>query len=184
MMKLVSVFFSIAIAVTPSAVYSQELAKFRDDYCLNPTRQYQPCDPWTRSVIWQIHTGHRGWFYNCDGEEKKRFSPYICWKNGEWPWTGESCRDSLRRDICGIKQRISDGSCECQGAHKCDRNPPCNCQHCSVKVASRDHTSDSPEFLAAISTTHQNPDRTAAAERLSYRNFVIESPPKPDPDRR
>lgn len=158
MMKHVLAIFTIVVTGIPSVAYSQELTKIRDDYFLNPTRQNQPCDPWTRSVIWQIHTGHRGLFYNCDREEQKRFSPYICWKNGEWPWTGETCRNSLRRDISGIKQRIIDGSCDCQGAHRCDRNPPCNCQNCSAKAAGRDRTSDAPELLVADSNADRNPD--------------------------
>jgi len=40
---------------------------------------YQPDDPWVKGRVFQAQTGHAGWFYNCDRQEDKRFSPYIHW---------------------------------------------------------------------------------------------------------
>ena len=99
---------------TIDTAQAQERAKIRNDYFLNPTGQYSPDDPWIRSRIWRRQTGHWGKFYNCDCEEQKRYSPYICWKNAECPFVGESWRQRWQRDKARIWQRINDGSCsEC-----------------------------------------------------------------------
>jgi len=72
-----------------------------------PAFQYSPTDPWTRSKAIQVQTKHYGFFYNCDGEECKRNSPFIKWKG--------HCETDLP------KQRISDGGCGCG-------EPGCSCQ--------------------------------------------------------
>ncbi len=86
-----------------------------------PAYNYAPTDPWTRSKAIQVQTKHYGFFYNCDGEECKRNSPYIKWKGHcetDLP-EKKGCLDLLRREIGQIKQRISDGSCACDQAD-CD----------------------------------------------------------------
>ena len=104
-------------------VAGQERAKIRHDYIDNPTGRYSPSDPWTRSRIWKRQTGHWGRFYNCDGEEAKRNSPYICWKNANCPYVDESLRHTFRRDKARMLQRIADGSCNCgckqSGSSRC-----------------------------------------------------------------
>ena len=113
----------------------QERLKIRHDYFQNPTGQYSLDDPWTRSRIWRRHTGHWGKFYNCDGEEQKRYSPYICWKNADCPFVDESWRYLLWRDKQEIRRRISDGSCStCQEQHTPTQRS-CNCHKCTTQVA-------------------------------------------------
>ena len=101
----------LLIVIAPCIAVAQECAKIRHDYFKNPTGKYSPDDPWTRSRIWWRHTGHFGKFYNCDCEEQKRYSPYICWKNADCPWVGEGLLYQWRRDRSRIRQRIADGSC-------------------------------------------------------------------------
>ncbi len=83
--------------------------------------QYSPSDPWTRSKAIRVQTKHYGFFYNCDGEECKRNSPYIKWQphcETDLP-EKQGCLDLFKREIGQIKQRISDGSCAC-GQTGCD----------------------------------------------------------------
>ena len=61
--------------------------------------QYCSEDPWIRGRIWLKQTGHFGWFYNCDCEEDKRKSPYICWKKSDSPFSGERFFECIRCDI-------------------------------------------------------------------------------------
>jgi hypothetical protein len=85
--------------------------------------QYAPSDPWTRSKWIQVQTKHYGFFYNCDGEECKRNSPYINWKSHcetDLP-PKKGCLDLLKSEIEEIKQRISDGGCGCS-------EPGCDCK--------------------------------------------------------
>ena len=49
------------------------------DSHVNRTGHYSPSDPWVKGHVFRTHTGHDGLFYNCDGEEDKRCSPYIRW---------------------------------------------------------------------------------------------------------
>jgi len=114
----------------PNASVAQELAKIRHDYFLNPTGKYSPSDPWTRSRIWRRHTGHFGKFSNCDCEEQKRYSPYICWKNADFPFVGEGLFFQWHRDVQRIRQRIADGSCHC-GCQHGDHAVACDCNRCA-----------------------------------------------------
>lgn len=88
-----------------------------------PAFQYSPTDPWTRSKAIQVQTKHYGFFYNCDGEECKRNSPFIKWKGHcetDLPQK-TCCLDRVKRELDEIKQRISDGGCGCG-------EPGCSCQ--------------------------------------------------------
>lgn len=96
--------------------------------------QYGPNDPAVRSRIFNLQTGHAGAFYNCDGEEDKRNSPYICWKSSHGSHWYRSIYDVLqwKRDRREIAQRICDGAGACCGG-KCEQktNVECGCQTCS-----------------------------------------------------
>ncbi|MEZ6095053.1 MAG: hypothetical protein R3C03_12625 [Pirellulaceae bacterium] len=94
----------------------------RSDY-QQPTT-YGPEDPNFRSRLFREHTGHSGWFYNCDGEEDKRFSPYIQWQtvdNSECvrPWG-----QVIRCDLKEVFSRVRAGAC-CGG-------PNCHCSDCQT----------------------------------------------------
>lgn len=78
-----------------------------------PPYRYRPSDPWTRTLATTFQTGHIGKFYNCDGEEAKRNSPWITWKTHcerDLP-TKVGCLDRWRCQIAEVKQRIADGAC-------------------------------------------------------------------------
>ena len=143
------------------AVQAQERAKIRHDYFLNPTGQYSPDDPWTRSRIWRRHTGHWGRFYNCDCEEQKRYSPYICWKNAECPYVGESWRHRWQRDRARIWQRINDGSC-----NECTNQTvgTCSCPQCSNQLVSTRQKTQ-PEALQIAKQSSLLTRLTAGDER-------------------
>jgi hypothetical protein len=95
-------------------IQAQEFAKVRSDYGSGAVT-YSPADPWTRSKLFNTHTGHSGRFYNCDGEECKRNSPYICWKTNHQSLTPprRGLLNQLRRDQGKIGQRIADGAGAC-----------------------------------------------------------------------
>lgn len=123
---------------------AQELAKIRHDYLVNPTGVYSPDDPWTRSRIWRRHTGHFGKFYNCDCEEQKRYSPYICWKNADCPFVDEGWLFHKQRTRQRIRQRIADGSCACGcQAHHAATN--CSCDTCRSGMAQSDPSQPSAQ---------------------------------------
>lgn len=101
---------------------------YQNENCA-PTEFYKPSDPWTRGKLFNIQTGNTGLFFNCDGEQAKRYSPYICWKpitekalptrTGIW--------NSIKQDIAEVKQRVRDGSCcdlgcTCADCHKARKN--------------------------------------------------------------
>ena len=105
---------------------ADELAKIRDEYIKNPIRQYQPKDPWFRSNLFRLQTGHYGRFYNCDKEECKRFSPYICWKNSSCPTIPKKpCLQCVREELNKVRRRVCDGAGPC-----CNGGSECNCAKC------------------------------------------------------
>ena len=122
-----------------------EVNQVKIDYRDGRPFQYQPSDPWTRSKTFKTHIGHGGKFYNCDGEEDKRNSPYICWKTHHeydlppkqkfWP--------SLQCEIAEIRQRIRDGAGAC-----CQDQGTCDCQTCqSGDVAPSSYEMQNSSYL-------------------------------------
>lgn len=124
----------------------------RADFGSNTQIQYAPDDPSTRSRLFKLQTGQAGAFYNCDGEEDKRNSPYICWKTGHGDRFHRTLWDVLnwKKDKVEIAQRICDGagaccsgggSCtSCQQSHAVEIAPQgtCGCLSCvtaSTKAA-------------------------------------------------
>lgn len=109
-----------------NVAYGQEVRNAIRDYRDDRVFNYQASDPQHRGKLFNVHTGHYGKFYNCDSQEDKRNSPYICWKphhENDFPNRLGFC-ENLRRDITEIKQRISDGAGNCQSS--------CNCQQCQL----------------------------------------------------
>lgn len=90
---------------------------FEQDYICDKPFQYSPCDPFERGKIYRLHIGHWGRYYNCDGEEEKRCSPYIYWKMNDKPTLPGHLGplDAICCEYNQVRQRILDGSCaECQ----------------------------------------------------------------------
>ncbi|MFK7766008.1 MAG: hypothetical protein AB8B55_02115 [Mariniblastus sp.] len=117
---------------------AQELKKAIRDYKGDRVFNYQPNDPWYRGKLFNIHTKHYGMFYNCDGEEAKRNSPYLCWKahhEKDFP-TRYRALDIARYDLAIIQRRIRDGAgdciqgCECQSCQSAPVASSCNCTEC------------------------------------------------------
>ena len=117
----------ILVCFLPAPTNAQELAKIRSEYVDNPIRLYQPADPWHRSILYKLQTGHYGRYYNCDGEEEKRNSPYICWNKSDCPTIPKkNCIDCVNEQICKVKRRINDGSCRSNPCATCVSGK-CNC---------------------------------------------------------
>ena len=115
---ITAMMFGSILAFNAETVDAQESCQSGCQSCEEGRRagsQYRPEDPWQRGRIWLKQTGHFGWFYNCDGEEEKRNSPYLCWKKSGSPYSGERFFECIRCDIERIKQRIADGSSNCCG---------------------------------------------------------------------
>ena len=110
-----------------NVAYGQEVRNAIRDYRDDRVFNYQPSDPQDRGKLFNVHTKHYGKFYNCDSQEDKRNSPYICWKphyENDFPNRIGFC-ENLRRDITEIKQRISDGAGNCPSS--------CNCKQCRLR---------------------------------------------------
>lgn len=93
--------------------------------------QYSPNDPWYRGKLYRYQTGQYGFFYNCDGEECKRNSPYICWKTHyerSWP-RPQHLIPHIREEIENVKWRIANGSCHPREKCSTCRSTNCQCGH-------------------------------------------------------
>lgn len=182
----------------PSDVNAQQVI-IQNENCA-PIEFYKPSDPWTRGKLYNIQTGNSGLFFNCDGEQAKRYSPYICWKpilekalpsrKGIW--------NSIKEDIADVTQRVRDGSCcdlgcSCSDCHRSRKNgeiggcaaSPTNgsCNQCSQKSCEGCSTSPSPVITTvilaaplpvdtAIGTVNakQNSSRPALARQIETTN--------------
>ena len=144
-----------------------QLAQAIDDYKHDRPFQYAPSDPWTRSHLFNRHTKHSGFAYNCDGEECKRNSPYICWKThcendlparvGWW--------NRLNRTAAEVKQRIADGSCttSCQETASCKCHQTSNtCGGCSDCAAGAEQIISAKTSVAEQERSFENVRPTAS----------------------
>ena len=117
--------------------------------------QYSPGDPQTRSRLYNFQTGHRGAYYNCDGEEDKRNSPFIFWEYG--PADAQLHNPLLdiinwRSDKREIAQRICDGAGPCCKGGNCQSGHPtvfaspetCGCSSCLAKSGVRNPSANFP----------------------------------------
>lgn len=182
----------------PESSEAQGLGQAIHDYWLDKPFQYQPSDPWVRSKIFQIQTGHYGRFYNCDQEECKRYSPYICWKThyekdipprrGLW--------GGIKQDIAGVKQRIRDGAGDCWPNNRdgadCQQTqsgsaPNCSCAECSrtatakaamIAKAPSKPISPLPTAVESIATTSQTTKATGQS-RPATEKVAAEKTPAP-----
>ncbi len=109
---------------------------------------YSPSDPQTRSKRFKMQTGHFGLFYNCDREESKRNSPYICWKSQHCAdWRNGACA-SCKRDRADIKQRLIDGSCSSCQTNVAKQN--CGCCSCQKDEATSPQSIAGSEGIATL----------------------------------
>ncbi|MEQ1905820.1 MAG: hypothetical protein ABL888_16650, partial [Pirellulaceae bacterium] len=99
---------------------------------------YGPCDPETRGNLYRHQVGHAGRFYNCDGEENKRCSPYIYWTSVCNQEQIRSWNNVLKCDIREVKQRVRWGSCQ-EG---------CDCDSCETTHYPRHVATERPETPA------------------------------------
>lgn len=139
-----------------SNVDAQELRKAINDYRNERPFQYQPSDPWTRSKLFQTQTKHYGLFYNCNNEECKRNSPYICWKTHfekDFP-TLMTARQRIRHEWGQVAQRILDGAgmcaegCGCTDCQTADSTPSCQCSECTGSMGAPYATALPQEWLS------------------------------------
>lgn len=119
---------------------AQEVRKAIRDYKTDRVFNYQPSDPWNRGKLFNIQTKRYGKFFNCDDEESKRNSPYICWK----PHTEKDLPphvrmiDCIRNDLSEVRQRIKDGAgacykdnCNCDQCQSCQQTQSNHCADCA-----------------------------------------------------
>jgi hypothetical protein len=104
MQKLAGMAVLVLVFFPSARLSAQNVIK---DYICNAPRQFTPSDPWTTGRVFRTQMGHGGIFYNCDGQEDKRFSPYIDWRCqnlacSEW----FPLRDDICQQIDEVKQRI------------------------------------------------------------------------------
>ena len=113
MIKIATVSIVVCCSLLPSfSANGQIVREFIRDYFQQVPRQYSPNDPWQMGRILRTEVGHYGHFYNCDGEESKRNSPYINWNQQNTDCRlHEPIKGTIRQQIAEIQQRIRWGSC-------------------------------------------------------------------------
>ena len=175
-------FAFLGLAICDSNVEAQELRNalrdFRDERVFN----YRPNDPQYRGKAFNIQTKHYGKFYNCDGEEDKRNSPYICWKRHfekDFPTRVGFC-ENLRRDIAAINQRLNDGAGPCRQA-----NANCNCTQCQqAAVATPQPNCPCASCAANAETRNQTGPIHSIAKSARSKNAAVKSASVVKPSKR
>ncbi len=152
---LVAGFALMSLFVSSEDSDAQSLLQVRTDYGRDNQIQYAPDDPTTRSRLFTLHTGHAGAFYNCDGEECKRNSPYICWKTAHGDRMHRTFWDVLQwdRDRLDIAQRICDGGCCATKTAKTRKKlkTPCGCPACAGQgVATTMYATKAPSSSSSL----------------------------------
>ena len=136
MLKSFSIFALLGSLVFAANANAQKhpIADFFRDYFKLVPRAYSPDDPWTMGHILRTEVGHGGCFYNCDGEEQKRYSPYIRWNCQNVDCPKRLIQDPLLHQLHEIKQRVRWGACagcgdECYSGygHHHAHGGGCNC---------------------------------------------------------
>lgn len=121
---------------------AQEVRKHIAERHGQPYTNYRPDDPWTRGWVFNLQTGHAGLFRNCDDEECKRDSPYICWKqdNEKMFPTQLGLWGHAKQTHAAVTQRIRDGAGGCA--------PNCRCRECQTHrhsaVATQRYAAEQP----------------------------------------
>lgn len=162
----------------PAATEAQ-LAQAADDYKHDRPFQYAPSDPWTRSRLFNQHIKHAGWFYNCDGEQCKRNSPYIFWKThhendlpAATPWW-----QRVNQTVAEVKQRIADGGC----ADGNCRPAQATCSSCETCSAGRNGSLNSAALpIPGDHHSHlacQSPSLSGSIAKAAPPNHATDAPP-------
>ncbi len=134
----ISTFGIFFCLVCVAGLATTEGQTYRRDYKIDAPIQYQAEDPWFRGFIYRNHINHAGRFYNCDGEECKRHSPYIYYTRANCD-CHPSTMDVIRQQIKEVKWRIDAGACrETCGFPGCPCEPNvnlgCNVRPDSVNI--------------------------------------------------
>ena len=160
-------------------IEGQEFRQTLRDYHTDRPFYYQPSDPVTRGKVFNAQTGHHGHYYNCDGEECKRYSPYICWKLhcekdippkvGIWK--------QLKRDLTEVHQRVKDG------AGACYKNN-CACAKCRKNTASSAGTYRvTPGKAATNKRTETNGSTQIVSKKFAPKKTTVTQQAEPGKDR-
>ncbi len=164
-MRLIPIYLISCISFAVCSVNCPQQAHGQVSHTINaaPSLQYAPGDPWTRGKLFNLQTKHFGFGYNCDDEECKRNSPYICWKNqtaDDLP-TRKGWWQRLSQTTAEIKQRIADGNCV-----QCAEADPCiGCQQQKCGGCCDGQCSNESPF---VSTGAISPQTQAAEETLAF----------------
>lgn len=117
--------FFVAIAVCSFVIVSHAeaqrhpVADFVRDYFKLVPRAYSPDDPWTMGHVLRKEVGFGGFFFNCDGEQNKRYSPYIRWNCQIVDCPKRLIHDPLIQQLHEIRQRVRWGGCiDCQANYQ------------------------------------------------------------------
>lgn len=132
----------------------------------DPVVKYQPSDPWKRGRIFNIQTGNSGLFYNCDGEQAKRCSPYICWKRDDEPMLPPLFEPvkMWKEQLDTVRQRVSDGSC---------RDLGCSCADC--RKARRNGQMGGCAACRQAAARHPRLSKTATAKSSDVESAVVKT---------
>ena len=162
-LSLVACFFSIGL----TSLSGQTL---RRDYVVDAPVQYKVTDPWDRGRVFRNHIGHGGFFYNCDNEECKRNSPYLCFKS-EHRGPRESCLATWRRQLAEVKWRLNAGGCCTQKYPGADCDPDI-CLACNVHpgLPSIDYSKLTPGTATLPTRETTTPNEAAPAGPTPRRN--------------
>jgi hypothetical protein len=144
MLRFAALILVLATCASATNAFGQLIAgQVRADY-RQPTC-YGPSDPNFRSRLFLEQTGHSGRYYNCDGEEDKRFSPYIYWTSVDNTEHVRTWWNVLKCDIREVRQRVQWGNCSgCES---------CQCSHCQqhairkAQIADETHASGSMQSV-------------------------------------
>jgi hypothetical protein len=148
MKKYVVCIVGLVLVLNVQSAYSQLL-----DSRINlggPTT-YDPRDPETRGNLYRHQVGYAGRFYNCDGEESKRCSPYIYWTTVCNQEQIRSWCNVLKCDVREVQQRVRWGSCRegadcesCETTHHPQRHVAAERQETMPLFVQRGYASANP----------------------------------------
>jgi hypothetical protein len=114
-MKLQTGLVALLLVVGIGQCAEAQLTQIRRDYRQPMT--YSPDDPFTKGLVYRLQTGQAGKYFNCDGEEEKRYSPYIYWQTVCNHTHPKPYCTVLLRDIHEVKERVRAGAC--RGGQNC-----------------------------------------------------------------
>ena len=143
----------VGLAVLVSGLVSQACHAQSDGGIARLTSAaYQPNSPVVENRLFDLQTGHYGFFYNCDREEDKRNHPAICWRRADADQLPKriGCLARVRHEVAQVSRRILDGMCDAG----------CCCSNCQRQAKS---ASACPNCLAE-STVDESSEQALVAE--------------------